>query len=216
MADYTCYYLVGRDDGKHVTKSGDYVLRFDSARALMGLIADHLPPGPRRDSLMVRPFVITLLPQFGPGLLKQPEAVRARKMELAAPLIAAYWTPGLARRLKVNERLRLTCVANDRLDLLLDVVRFVKAKSEPALVREERPARLYLAYPHFRDGSGLPDPAYEVTVTEWIGGRRIEPPEPKSFLSLVRRAVRGIRRRALRAVRSGRVRGGRTGTRTRA
>ncbi|GAA2984228.1 hypothetical protein GCM10010447_11210 [Streptomyces fulvorobeus] len=216
VADYTCYYLVGRDDGKHVTKSGDYVLRFDSARALMGLIADHLPPGPRRDSLMVRPFVITLLPQFGPGLLKQPEAVRARKMELAAPLIAAYWTPGLARRLKVNERLRLTCVANDRLDLLLDVVRFVKAKSEPALVREERPARLYLAYPHFRDGSGLPDPAYEVTVTEWIGGRRIEPPEPKSFLSLVRRAVRGIRRRALRAVRSGRVRGGRTGTRTRA
>ncbi len=33
VADHTCYYLVGRDDGKHVTKSGSYTLRFDSARA---------------------------------------------------------------------------------------------------------------------------------------------------------------------------------------
>ncbi|WP_328910125.1 glycosyltransferase [Streptomyces sp. NBC_00234] len=198
VADYTCYYLVGRDDGKHVTKSGSYVLRFDSARALMRLIATHVPPGPRRDSLMVRPFVITLLPQFGPNLLKQSEAVRERKMALAAPLLAAYWTPGLARGLKANERLRLVCVARGRLDLLLDIVRFMKAKAEPALVRGGRPTRLYLAYPHFRDGSGLPDAAYEVTVTEWIGDRRVEAPERRPYVSLVRRVVRRIRRTVLR------------------
>ncbi|MGY3682863.1 GT2 family glycosyltransferase [Streptomyces sp. TE33382] len=85
VADYTCYYLVGRDDGKHVTKSGTYVLRFDSARALMRLIAAHVPAGPRRDALMVRPFVITLLPQFGPKMLKQSAAVHRKKMALAAP-----------------------------------------------------------------------------------------------------------------------------------
>ncbi len=65
VADYPCYYLVGRDDGKHATKSGTYVLRFDSASALTKLIATHVPPGPERDVLMVRPFVVTLLPQFG-------------------------------------------------------------------------------------------------------------------------------------------------------
>ncbi|QNE79429.1 glycosyltransferase [Streptomyces finlayi] len=216
VADHTCYYLVGRDDGKHVTKSGSYVLRFDSARALMRLIATHVPPGPRRDSLMVRPFVITLLPQFGPNLLKQSKAVREKKMALAAPLLAAYWTPGLARGLKANERLRLTCVAMGRLDLLLDVLRFMKAKSEPALVHEDRPSRLYLAYPHFRDGSGLPDSAYEVTVTEWIGGRRIEAPEPKPYLSFARRVVRKIRRTALRTLRAPRSQRGRAGARTRA
>ncbi|MGP3636927.1 glycosyltransferase family 2 protein, partial [Streptomyces sp. 24-1644] len=216
VADYTCYYLVGRDDGKHVTKSGTYVLRFDSARALMDLIATHLPPGPRRDSLMVRPFVITLLPQFGPNLLKQSKAVRAKKMALAAPLLAAYWTPGLARGLKVNERLRLACVAQGRLDLLLDVVRFMKAKGEPALVHEGRPSRLYLAYPHFRDGSGLPDSVYEVTVTEWIGRRRVEAPEPRPCVSFARRVVRKIHRTALRALRGPRSRRVRTGTRTRA
>lgn len=85
VADYTCYYLVGRDDGKHVTKSGGYILRFDSARALMKLIADLVPPGAKRDKLMTRPFTVTLLQQFTPHLLKESDDVRRHKMELAAP-----------------------------------------------------------------------------------------------------------------------------------
>src|SRR6478735_5245613 len=52
VADYTCYYLVGRDDGKHVTKSGSYVLRFDSAGAEAGHpdgppVRHHPPPAVR-------------------------------------------------------------------------------------------------------------------------------------------------------------------------
>lgn len=205
VADYTCYYLVGRDDGKHVTKSGGYVLRFDSARALMGLIATHVPAGPHRDALMVRPFVITLLPQFGPRMLKQTASVHRKKMALAAPLMESYWTPGLAHRLKVHERLRLVCVAKGRLDLLLDVVRFLRAKEAPELVRRTDPARLYLAYPHFGDGSGLPDEAYAVTVTEWVGGERILPPEPRPYVSFARRAVRKARRTVLSLLRAPRA-----------
>ncbi|MEU1122674.1 glycosyltransferase family 2 protein [Streptomyces sp. NPDC005899] len=193
VADYTCYYLVGRDDGKHVTKSGSYELRFDSARALTALIAEYVPPGPERDALMVRPFVITLLPQFGPRLLKQPAAVQKRKMELAAPLMEAYWTRGLANSLKVNERLRLICVAKGRLDLLLGILRFMTEGHEPEIVRKERPARLYLAYPHFGEGPALPESAYRVTVTEWVGGERIEPPASTAS-SLARRLVRKARR----------------------
>ncbi|MEU5410825.1 glycosyltransferase family 2 protein [Streptomyces clavifer] len=196
VADYTCYYLVGRDDGKHVTKSGSYLLRFDSARALMGLIAAHVPPGPRRDALMVRPFVITLLPQFGPALLRQSEAVREKKMQLAAPLLDAYWSAGLARRLKVHERLRLACVSKGRLDLLLDVLQFMRDKEEPKAVRKGARGRLYLAYPHFGEGTVLPDAAYEVTVTERIGGRRIDVPERQSTAAFLRRLARKVRRTA--------------------
>ncbi|MET8175232.1 glycosyltransferase family 2 protein [Streptomyces clavifer] len=196
VADYTCYYLVGRDDGKHVTKSGSYLLRFDSARALMGLIAAHVPPGPRRDALMVRPFVITLLPQFGPALLRQSEAVREKKMQLAAPLLDAYWSAGLARRLKVHERLRLACVSKGRLDLLLDVLQFMRDKEEPKAVRKGARGRLYLAYPHFGEGAVLPDAAYEVTVTERIGGRRIDVPERQSTAAFLRRLARKVRRTA--------------------
>ncbi|MFE8007185.1 glycosyltransferase family 2 protein [Streptomyces sp. NPDC057418] len=196
VADYTCYYLVGRDDGKHVTKSGTYLLRFDSARALMGLIAAHVPPGPERDALMVRPFVITLLPQFGPALLRQSEAVQQKKMRLAAPLLDAYWSAGLARRLKVHERLRLTCVSMGRLDLLLDVLRFMRDKNVPKAVRKGARGRLYLTYPHFGEGAGLSDAAYEVTVTERIGGRRIDVPGRQSTAVFLRRLARKVRRTA--------------------
>lgn len=130
VADHTCYYLVGRDDGKHVTKSGSYVLRFDSARLLMNLIADLVPEGPQRDRLMVRPFGITLLPQFGPRFLKDGDRVRRRKLELAKPLTDAHWTEGVARHLKVEERLRLHLVAEQRLELLLDAVKFTASKKQ--------------------------------------------------------------------------------------
>ncbi len=196
VADYTCYYLVGREDGKQLTKSGGYELRFDSARALMKLIADHVPPGPRRDTLMVRPFVITLLPQFGPALLGQSEAVRKHKLELAAPLMRAYWTPGLARRLKVQERLRLTCVAEGRPDLLLDILRFLKDKKKPKAVRKGLRGRLHLTYPHFGEGAGLPDAAYELTVPERIGGGKPVVPEPQTPTVFVRRLRRKARRTA--------------------
>ncbi|MFJ4837374.1 glycosyltransferase family 2 protein [Streptomyces sp. NPDC088746] len=200
VADYTCYHLVGRDDGKHVTQSGSYRLRFDSARALAELIAAQLPPGRERDDLMVRPFVITLLPQFGPSLLRQSEAVRREKMELAAPLLKAYWSAGLGRRLKVHERLRLACVARGRLDLLLDVLRFMADKHEPEVVRKGLRGRVYLAYPHFGEGAGLPDSAYELTVREWVGGKRIEVPKKQTVTSITRRLVR----KAGRAARSAR------------
>ncbi|MEV0633675.1 glycosyltransferase [Streptomyces sp. NPDC050619] len=192
IADYTCYYLVGRDDGKHVTKSGSYTLRFDSARALMALIAEMLPAGPKRDVLMVRPFLVTLLPQFGPKFLKDDEEVRRNKIELAKPLMEAYWNEDVARRLRVHERLRLHLVAVDRPDLLKDVVEFVRAKKQAPALMEKKGRRLYLVYPHFRDrAAGIPDSVYlaEAREAKVFPGYREDP--VNSFL---RRAARKARR----------------------
>jgi glycosyltransferase involved in cell wall biosynthesis len=192
VADHTCYYLVGRDDGKHVTKSGSYTLRFDSARALMNLIAELVPAGGRRDQLMIRPFLVTLLPQFGPKYLTDSEEIRRHKFELAKPLMDTYWTEGVAQRLKVHERLRLHLVAEQRPELLLDVVKFVKAKKQAAALLERKGRRVYLVYPHFRDrAAGIPDSVYLA-----------EPREARAFPgyreggvdTFVRRAVRKARR----------------------
>ncbi|MET8242966.1 glycosyltransferase family 2 protein [Streptomyces sp. NPDC005202] len=192
ISDYTCYYLVGRDDGKHVTKSGSYTLRFDSARALMNLIADMVPAGSKRDTLMVRPFLITLLPQFGPKFLKDSEEVQRHKLELAKPLMDAHWNEGVAHRLKVHERLRLYLVAQQRPDLLKDVLEFLRAKRQAAAILEKRGTRVYLVYPHFRSKkAGIPDWVYLA-----------EPREARAFLgwretsgsSFLRRAARKVRR----------------------
>ncbi|MFJ4691668.1 glycosyltransferase family 2 protein [Streptomyces sp. NPDC088766] len=199
VADHTCYYLVGRSDGKHVTKSGSYTLRFDSARALMELIARMLPPGPKRDVLMVRPFLVTVLPQFGPVFLRNDEEIRRTKLELAKPLMDAYWNEGVSHRLRVHERLRLHLVAEGRPDLLAEVVEFIKDKREPDPVLEKRGTRLYLAYPHFRDrAAGIPDRVYlaEPREAREFPGWRQGPTE-----SFLRRATRKVRRtlRRLRA-----------------
>ncbi|UXY40110.1 glycosyltransferase family 2 protein [Streptomyces albidocamelliae] len=192
LADYTCYYLVGREDGKHVTKTGGYALRFDSARALMKLIADMVPAGDRRDALMVRPFLITLLPQFGPTFLTDDEDVRRHKFELARPLMDAHWTPGVARLLKVHERLRLHLVAMGRPELLLDVVRFVKAKKQAPAVLEKRGTRLYLIYPHFRSrAAGVPDEIYLAAAGE---ARAFEGYRAAAANTFLRRALRKARR----------------------
>ncbi|MDH6701085.1 glycosyltransferase family 2 protein [Streptomyces griseoviridis] len=193
LADYTCYYLVGREDGKHVTKSGSYTLRFDSARVLMKLIADLVPPGERRDALMIRPFLVTLLPQFGPRFLKDGEEVRARKLELAKPLMDRYWGDGVARRLKVEERLRLHLVAAQRPELLADVVKFVKDKKQAAALLEKRGTRVYLVYPHFRDrAAGIPDAVYLAGPREARGFHGYRENSPRTFARRVLRKARRI------------------------
>jgi glycosyltransferase involved in cell wall biosynthesis len=192
IADHTCYYLVGREDGKHVTKTGSHTLRFDSARALMTLIADMVPAGARRDALMVRPFLVTLLPQFGPKFLKDGEAVRQEKLELAKPLVDAYWTGEVAHRLRVHERLRLQLVAMGRPDLLVDVLEFIRAKKTPEAVLEKGGRRVYLAYPHFRDRStGLADSLYLAEPRE---AREVPGYREVGVDQLLRRAVRKARR----------------------
>ncbi|WP_254647112.1 glycosyltransferase [Streptomyces sp. GbtcB6] len=192
VADYPCYYLVGREDGKHVTKSGSYTLRFDSARALINLIAEMVPAGPRRDGLMVRPFKVTLLPQFGPKFLKDTDEVRQHKLELVKPLMDAHWNPEVARRLKVHERLQLHLVAVGRTELLPDVVEFVRAKKKPTPVLEKRGTCVYLGYPHFRSkAAGLPDWIYLAEPRE---ARAVKGYREEAANNVLRRALRKLRR----------------------
>ncbi|MFF9348322.1 glycosyltransferase family 2 protein [Streptomyces sp. NPDC014734] len=196
ISDYVCYHLVGRDDGKQVTKSGTYLWRFDSMRAMMELIHRLEPAGPKRDFLMVRPFTVGTLQQFGPVFLRDSEEIRRHKMELAAPLMEAYWTDGVARHIKVVERLRLAAVARGRSDVLDDILTFVRAKSVPEAVSSRKGDKLFLAYPHFQDrSSGLSDSDFEVTVPDWHDGKRIERPKAAARrASLSRRLVRRVRR----------------------
>ncbi|MFF3324427.1 glycosyltransferase family 2 protein [Streptomyces sp. NPDC002889] len=197
VADYDCYYLVGREDGKHATAKGGYAARFEAIHALMRLIAALEPPGRKRDLLMVRPFTVGLLQQFGPRLLGRPEHEQRHRLELAGPMTKAYWTKGVADHIKVGERLVLICVALGRLDLLKDLLEFDRAGSAPEVVRRGPAGHLHLRYPHFGDaGAGIPESAYAVTVPDWSGSRRVLPPGPRP--SRVRRAVRGIRRRVRR------------------
>jgi hypothetical protein len=103
----------------------------------------------------------------------------------------AHWNEGVAHRLKVDERLRAHLVAQQRPDLLTDVVEFIKQDKQAAAVLEKRGRRLYLAYPHFRDGqAGIPDSVYFA-----------EPREARAYPGYREGGVHSLLRRALRKAR---------------
>lgn len=193
IADYPCYYLVGREDGKHVTKSGSYTLRFDSARALMKLIADMVPASTTSATCSWSgPSSSPCCRSSGRGSSRTARRSAGDKLELAEPLMEAYWTPGVAGRLKVHERLRLHLVARQRADLLLDVLEFIKAKKQPDAVVEKRGTRVYFAYPHFRSKqAGIPDEIYLAAPRE---ARAVKGYREAAANSFPRRVLRRIRR----------------------
>lgn len=169
----------------------------------MGLLERLVPPGAKRDVLMVRPFLVTVLPQFGPIFLKNDEEIRRTKLELAKPLMDAYWNEGVAQRLNVHERLRLELVARQRADLLVDVLEFMQAKTEPTPVLKKRNTQLYLAYPHYGSAeAGIPDRVYlaEPREAKAYPGWRKDPTEAflRGFTRKVRRRLSRLRRRTVR------------------
>jgi len=155
------------------------------------------------DEFMVRPFLVTVLPQFGPVFLRNDEEIRRTKMELAKPLMDAHWNEGVAQRLKVHERLRLELVARQRPDLLVDVLEFIKAKSAPTPVLKKRNTQLYLAYPHYGSReTGLPDRIYLAEPREAADypGWRKDATETflRGFARKVRRRLSRLRRPPMR------------------
>ncbi|MBP0458451.1 glycosyltransferase family 2 protein [Streptomyces montanisoli] len=197
VADSPCLWIVGRDDGKQVTKSGTYAHRFDSAVAITDLVAELLPPGAKRDKIMVRPLWVTLLQQFNPPLLRAPEGVMEDKVARGQAILEKHWNPRVAKHFRVVDRIRLECIARGRSDLLADVLRFMDAKKLPEIVLRGRDKIPYLAFPHFGSRTaGLPIETFRVTVTDWSGDTKITPvKQVRRPVSRTRRVARKVRGR---------------------
>ncbi|WP_180926930.1 glycosyltransferase [Streptomyces sp. AJS327] len=135
VADYPCLYIVGRTDGGNLTSAGSRAEGFLAARTQLELITRLVPPGPNRDTAMVRPFRLKVLRPFGPRLLREPGPVWRENFGLAAPLVEEFLTPGVRRKLKPDERIRLHCVAEHRADVLRDLLTLL---SEQPTRRETR------------------------------------------------------------------------------
>lgn len=128
VADRPCVYLVGRTDGRNLTKAANADTTFRAARAQLELIDRLLPPGTRRDVLSVGPFRMKVLRMFPARMRREPEETWQRLFDLVTPLIEEHLTPGVEHRMHADERLRLHCITRRRSDLLLDVLRLQAAR----------------------------------------------------------------------------------------
>ncbi|MFF5971384.1 glycosyltransferase family 2 protein [Streptomyces sp. NPDC012769] len=147
LADYDCYYLVGRGDKGNITAGGlDYPTMVTQADELVGLVTELTEPGDLRDRLITRHAKVELLRRFDRRFLNDTEDERKAVVELARPYAERWVTPGVFARLDVAERLRVHCVREGLLDELASIVAW-DAAGRPGKTAV-RDGRLYAAAPY--------------------------------------------------------------------
>ncbi|MEH0545886.1 glycosyltransferase family 2 protein [Streptomyces sp. B21-105] len=146
LADYDCYYLVGRGDKGNITHGGlDYPTMVAQAAEVVALVKDLTEPGTLQDRLVARHVKAELLRRFDRRYLDADDAGRKEFAALAAPFAKEWVTPGVRAELDVAERLRVHCLREGLLDELAQVVEWDLA-GRPGK-NQVRDGRLYAATP---------------------------------------------------------------------
>ncbi|MGW0485949.1 glycosyltransferase family 2 protein [Nonomuraea sp. NPDC003214] len=125
VADYDCYHLVARADGSSIMQqpdSRDPLAWLHMIRGPIGLMTDHVPPGPLRDHLLLRHFRLDVFAQLGAPFLEAGEVRRKEIAQAVAGLCDQWLTPGVYRGLTGTDRQRLAALGDvDRLARLADL-----------------------------------------------------------------------------------------------
>ncbi|MGW7167635.1 glycosyltransferase family 2 protein [Streptomyces sp. NPDC054884] len=146
LADYDCYYLVGRGDKGNITHGGlDYPTMVTQAAEMVDLVKSLTEPGVLRDRLVARHVKAELLRRFDGRFLAADEEGRKELAALAAPYARQWVTPSVRSELDVAERLRAHCLGEGLLHELARVVEWDLA-GRPGKARV-RDGRLYAAAP---------------------------------------------------------------------
>ncbi|MEU7259022.1 glycosyltransferase family A protein [Streptomyces rimosus] len=124
LGDYDCYYLQGRDDDSNASRQDlDWVEHLGYIGTVLEEVADLVPPGPDRDTLMVRHFHGEILAQFAEPYLARDAEGRRAMAKAARPLVDAYLTDRVLAALPPRLRLRTQCLQRGAVDELTEVVR---------------------------------------------------------------------------------------------
>lgn len=164
LADHDCYYLHGRDDNSNASRQDtDWCEYLAYIGTVLDALAAEVPPGERRDTLMVRHFHGEILMPFGAAYLARDADGRQRMAAAARPLVARHLTDRVLAALPPRLRLRAHCLRAGLDDELTAVVR-ADTEREPDRPHIDGDGRVYAAYPYFRDPQrALPDACYDLT-----------------------------------------------------
>jgi len=125
VADYDCYHLMARDDGSSVMQqpdSRDPVAWLAMIRGPIQLMAEHVPPGPLRDHLLLRHFRLDAFAQLGAPFLAAGDVRRKDIAQAVAQLCDQWLTTGVRRRLSGLDRQRVAALGDvDRLARLAGI-----------------------------------------------------------------------------------------------
>jgi glycosyltransferase involved in cell wall biosynthesis len=163
VADYDCYYLRDRP-GSQVTRLdrdddiAENITRIDEER--IAVVVAERGPGIRRD-LLVAGHIVNVAAQFRRRWVELNPEDRHRAFEVGAGVVARWNTPRIQRVLPPRAAIRTWCLANDRQAELEDIAAAPVARVYHGAIADG--GRIYANYPHFRDGSGIPDACFDIT-----------------------------------------------------
>ncbi|HET9872300.1 MAG TPA: glycosyltransferase family 2 protein [Propionibacteriaceae bacterium] len=169
VADYTCYYCRHRPDSQTKrVRTEDPADRLMRMAQRAQLLAQHRPPGRKRDHLMAR-HIRDLLRPFNRGWLGMAPEDRRRVFDVGSGLLDRWNNARIQATLSPFNALRAYCLQHGLLTAMEDIVGF------PAQLAFRQPivdgSRVFARFPHFRDTHGIPDSCFEITRMISLHGR---------------------------------------------
>ncbi|MEC4019636.1 glycosyltransferase family 2 protein [Streptomyces sp. H27-D2] len=135
--DYTCYHWVRHDDGKHNISFQriDPAAYISSVRKLIGIIDEHLEPGPLRDKFISHWYASKALERLqGEKYLARPAGYRTELFEAVRSLVADLVPPGVDAKLPARQRVASALVRHGDRALLEEYAAFESGTThEPRL-----------------------------------------------------------------------------------
>jgi glycosyltransferase involved in cell wall biosynthesis len=131
VADYDCYYLVRRDGFPHLTQQvPDPAPFYDNVRHVLNVVLAHVPPGVKRNKLLIRWLTLEVLGRFDDRFADLSEETRALYVKLAGNLLREYFPQELVAQLPPLSRLRCLLISQVLVEELTALTTLVP-KPEP-------------------------------------------------------------------------------------
>lgn len=172
VADYDCYFTRRRAGSQTLRADrkddlAEYFTRLERDR--IGPVVARRKPGPGRD-LLVRKHIRKLCRKFGGYWRALEPDERRRVFDVGSAVVRRWHTDSIQRAMPAREAIRAYCLQQGLLAELEDIVAcpIAVAFRDPIVDR----GRIYARYPHFRDGSGIPDSCFDIT-NEVIAQQRL-------------------------------------------
>jgi CDP-glycerol glycerophosphotransferase len=173
LADKDYIFWVFRDDASNISTSRlTLAHRLVGASRMFDLLAENMPPGPKRDVWMRRHLQLELVRSaFRSYHVESDPSARDAAFARFREIAAAYYTEDIDAAFLPHGRVLMRLVSEgrqDRFSAYLDAL--ADAPEPPELVIEGE--RIFLALPWFRDrAQGLPDDLFDIAPKLVASGR---------------------------------------------
>jgi hypothetical protein len=123
LGSYTCYYAVKREDAGNLSYQTPYSQRVPCIGQMMAAVAELVPEGPERDTLLTRHFAWEIPRLLRADLLDVPVAEQKAVCAGIAELAERHLSEQIVADLPVSARVRVSAAARQDIELLEAVIR---------------------------------------------------------------------------------------------